>query len=151
VKSCSPINMAPRPFSRPPVSFSPGDEVPHIFILESHQRPREILISSGKRLFQQHRPISDIEGEAALAAVPLSALPAVAGSPDPIFAAIERMKAAQQNASAVFERQSVLEDGLPQERRQTYLSVTGSKEIVQTDDPRWIAHQEQLIAAMPRM
>ena len=36
--------------------FSLGDEVPHIFIRESHQRPRKILISGGKRLFQQHRP-----------------------------------------------------------------------------------------------
>jgi branched-chain amino acid transport system ATP-binding protein len=36
--------------------FSLGDEVPHIFIRESHQRPRKILITGGKRLFQQHRP-----------------------------------------------------------------------------------------------
>src|SRR5467141_1148977 len=54
-KLCSPINMAPRPLSKPPVSFSLGDEVPHIFIRKSHQRPRKILISGGKRLFQQHR------------------------------------------------------------------------------------------------
>jgi hypothetical protein len=39
--------------------FSLGDELPHIFIRESHQRPRKILIIGGKRLFQQHRPISD--------------------------------------------------------------------------------------------
>src|SRR6266849_1041841 len=54
-KLCSPINMAPRPLSKPPVSFSLGDEVPHVFIRKSHQRPRKILISGGKRLFQQHR------------------------------------------------------------------------------------------------
>src|ERR1700737_4125044 len=56
----SPINMAPRPLAKPPVSFSLGDEVPHIFIRKSHQRPRKILISGGKRLFQQHRPLCDI-------------------------------------------------------------------------------------------
>jgi hypothetical protein len=52
---CSPINMAPRPLRKSPVRLSPGDEVPHVFIRESHQRPRKILISGGKRLFQQHR------------------------------------------------------------------------------------------------
>ena len=40
--------MASRPLSKPPVSFSLGDEVPHIFIRESHQRPRKILIGGGK-------------------------------------------------------------------------------------------------------
>jgi hypothetical protein len=44
-KLSSPINMAPRPLAKSPVSFSLGDEVPHIFIRESHQRPRKILIS----------------------------------------------------------------------------------------------------------
>jgi hypothetical protein len=39
--------------------FSLGDEIPHIFIRESHQWPRKILIGGGKRLFQQYRPISD--------------------------------------------------------------------------------------------
>ena len=50
------INMAPRPLAKPPVSLSRGDEVPHIFIRESHQRARKILISSGKRLLQQNLP-----------------------------------------------------------------------------------------------
>src|SRR5215469_10163334 len=31
------------------------DEVPQMVIRESHQRPREILISGGKGLFQRHR------------------------------------------------------------------------------------------------
>src|ERR1700730_12154885 len=30
--------MAPRPLAKPPVSLSRGDEVPHVFIGESHQR-----------------------------------------------------------------------------------------------------------------
>ena len=28
---------------------------------ELHQRPRKILISGGKQLFQQHRPIAEFE------------------------------------------------------------------------------------------
>src|SRR5215469_5080877 len=52
---CRRLNVAPRPLSKSPVSFSLGDEVPHIVIRESHQRPREILISGGKGLFQHHR------------------------------------------------------------------------------------------------
>ena len=44
-KLCSPINMAPRPLAKPSVSLSRGDEVPRIFIRESHQRARKILIS----------------------------------------------------------------------------------------------------------
>src|SRR5215469_2247754 len=54
-KPSSPINMSPRPLSKSPVNFSLGDEVPHIVIRESHQRPREIFIIGGKRLFQHHR------------------------------------------------------------------------------------------------
>src|SRR3984893_19094941 len=58
-KLCSPSNMAPRPLAKPPVSLSLGDEVPHIFIRESHQQPRKILISGGKRLLQQNLPQAD--------------------------------------------------------------------------------------------
>src|ERR1700738_1091686 len=58
-KLCSPSNMAPRPLAKPPVSLSLGDEVPHIFIRETHQRPRKILISGGKRLLQQNLPQPD--------------------------------------------------------------------------------------------
>jgi hypothetical protein len=39
--------------------FSLGDEVPHIFIRESHQWARKFLISGGKRLFQQYRSRAD--------------------------------------------------------------------------------------------
>src|ERR1700724_518422 len=56
--------------------FSLGDEVPHIFIRESHQRPRKILISGGKRLFQQHRPLPD---SCTAAKVPHSIIPLGAG------------------------------------------------------------------------
>src|ERR1700730_3952438 len=56
---CSPINMVPRPLAKLPVSLSRGDEVPHVFIGESHQRARKIFISSGKRLLQQNLPGPD--------------------------------------------------------------------------------------------
>src|SRR5580700_7864604 len=56
---CSPINMVPRPLAKLPVSLSRGDEVPHVFIGESHQRARKSLISSGKRLLQQNLPTAD--------------------------------------------------------------------------------------------
>src|SRR5262249_36135919 len=53
--------MAPRPLSKPPVSFFTRDEVPLIFIRESHQWPRKILINDGKRLFQQHLTSADLK------------------------------------------------------------------------------------------
>jgi hypothetical protein len=51
-KLSSPINMAPapRPLAKPPVSLSLGDEVPHIFTRESHQRPRKIFRPPGPYL-----------------------------------------------------------------------------------------------------
>jgi hypothetical protein len=48
-----------------PVSLSRGDEVPHIFIRESHQRARKILISGGKRFLQQNLPVADVTLEQA--------------------------------------------------------------------------------------
>src|ERR1700738_1785009 len=57
---CSPINMVPRPLAKLPVSLSRGDEVPHVFIRESHQQPRKNLISGGKSIFQQHRSKPEI-------------------------------------------------------------------------------------------
>src|SRR5262249_4526681 len=41
---------------RSPVSLRSGDEVPRIFTRKSRLQPREFLISSAKRLLQQHRP-----------------------------------------------------------------------------------------------
>ena len=55
----SPINMAPSSLPKSSVSLSPGNEVPHIFIQESHQRPRKILVCRGKGLLQHNRPQAD--------------------------------------------------------------------------------------------
>src|ERR1700738_2763591 len=60
-KLCSPTIWHPGRCRSRLWVFSLGDEVPHIFIRESHQRPRKILISGGKRLFQQHRPTPEVE------------------------------------------------------------------------------------------
>jgi hypothetical protein len=43
------------------VSLSSGDEVPHIFTRNSRLRFGEFLITNAKRLFQQHRPNSEVE------------------------------------------------------------------------------------------
>jgi hypothetical protein len=56
----SPINRAPNSFPGSPVSFSPGNEVPHIFTQKSRQQPIKILVSSGKALLQQNRPVCEI-------------------------------------------------------------------------------------------
>jgi hypothetical protein len=49
----SPINMAPNPFLKSPLSLLPGREVSLIFTQKSRQQPRKILVSSGKGLLQQ--------------------------------------------------------------------------------------------------
>jgi hypothetical protein len=59
-KLFSPFNMTPRPLAKPPVSLSLGDEVPHIFIRESHQRPRKKFDHGGKQLLQQNLPEGDL-------------------------------------------------------------------------------------------
>jgi hypothetical protein len=56
----SPINRAPNSFPGSPVSLSPGNEVPHIFTQKSRQQPRKILVSSGRALLQQNRPVCEI-------------------------------------------------------------------------------------------
>jgi hypothetical protein len=41
-------------------SLSSGNEVPHIFTRKSHVRPKEIVITSAKRLLQQNLPGGDL-------------------------------------------------------------------------------------------
>ncbi|MFZ2137749.1 MAG: hypothetical protein WAV78_12650, partial [Xanthobacteraceae bacterium] len=52
------------PFSSSPLSrttnLSSGDEVPHIFTRNSRVQPKEILITSAKRLLQQNLPQPDV-------------------------------------------------------------------------------------------
>ena len=42
------------------MSLSSGDEVPRIFTQESRLQPKEILITSAKRLLQQNLPTTDL-------------------------------------------------------------------------------------------
>jgi hypothetical protein len=60
--------MASGLLPKSPVSSSPCDEVPHIFIPKSHLEPREFLISSAKRLLQQYLPVEQVKRYQLLAA-----------------------------------------------------------------------------------
>src|ERR1700730_5307887 len=51
----SSIDIASIALARSHVSLSSGDEVPHILTRNSRPRSGEFLITSAKRLFQQHR------------------------------------------------------------------------------------------------
>src|SRR5690348_5620008 len=44
----------------PRLPASSGSEVPHIFTRKSRVRPKEILITSAKRLFQQYRSTTGV-------------------------------------------------------------------------------------------
>src|SRR5258708_15736414 len=54
-----PIDVDSITLPRSPVSLSSGDEVPHIFTRKSRLQPKEILITSAKRLLQQNLPKPD--------------------------------------------------------------------------------------------
>src|ERR1700738_4453439 len=54
-----PIDVAPITLPRSPASLSSGNEVPHIFTRKSRVQPKEILITSAKRLLQQNLPNPD--------------------------------------------------------------------------------------------
>src|SRR3984893_4926745 len=51
-----PIDVAPITLPRSPASLSSRNEVPHIFTRKSCVQPKEILITSAKRLLQQNLP-----------------------------------------------------------------------------------------------
>jgi hypothetical protein len=59
---------------------------------------------------------------------------------DPIFAAIERHRVAEREFGEVLTRRNKLEKELPEDLRQTDIRPRMDvKNIVETDDPRWIA------------
>jgi len=55
-----PIDAAPITLPRSPARLSSRNEVPHIFTRKSRVQPKEILITSAKRLLQQYLPRGDI-------------------------------------------------------------------------------------------
>jgi hypothetical protein len=65
-------------------------------------------------------------------------------APDPIFAAIEAHKAALGTWIACIDRQGKLEDQLPGGQCLSRITVWG-EEIVETDDPRWIEGEREII------
>ena len=89
-----------------------------------------------------------IAGSAALAAaVPATSAPA---GGDPIFAAIERHKAAMVVYIATYRDGSDLEESLPRDRKRSRIfgSMPSDDDvIVATDDPRWIASERAYFVA----
>ncbi|WP_334362562.1 hypothetical protein [Bradyrhizobium sp. AZCC 1578] len=69
---------------------------------------------------------------------------AVGQAPDPILEAIERHKAAQASWLACVDRQGELELQLPDGKCRSRITVRG-EEIVETDDPRWIEGEREII------
>ena len=55
-----PIDVASITLPRSPANLSSGNEVPHIFTRKSRAQPKELLITSAKRLLQQNLPTTDL-------------------------------------------------------------------------------------------
>lgn len=66
------------------------------------------------------------------------------GPPDPILAAIEKHRAIYAAHEDAVRRNFALEEELPEDRRQSRYGYGSGKEIVETDDPRWIASQKEV-------
>lgn len=66
--------------------------------------------------------------------------------PDPILAAIETHKAAMSAVVAVLDTHTILEKELPKEKRRSFVTIWEEK-IVETDDPRWIECEREIIRA----
>jgi hypothetical protein len=67
------------------------------------------------------------------------------GVPDPILAAIEAHKAAYAAFENAVRRHGRLEEELPRDRRRSSVDVWQER-IVETDDPRWIASEREVMA-----
>jgi hypothetical protein len=78
------------------------------------------------------------------AAAVATASPLAATVPDPVFAAIEKHRQACEALSIEILKTDELEE-LPKEMRKSNITAW-EEEIVETDDPRWIAHQKALQA-----
>jgi hypothetical protein len=84
-----------------------------------------------------------VGGAALGAGLPLPASPATAvqsidAEADPIFAAIEAHRRAVATHSEAVGTEGALEESLPDDQQRSVLTVW-REEIVETDDPRWIA------------
>ena len=87
------------------------------------------------------------------AVMPLAAaLPALAAAaePDPIFAAIEKHKAAYSAFVDAAHHDGELEETLPWDRRQSSITAYET-EIVDTDAPEWVAAKRRTMATADAM
>src|SRR5712672_1881842 len=66
-------------------------------------------------------------------------------APDPIFAAIERHRVAEREYVDILTTKGTLEKELPKHLRKTDIRPRmGVNDIVETDDPRWIAAEREV-------
>jgi hypothetical protein len=54
------INVVSGSLPKPPVSLSPGDEVPHMFTRKPLLQPEKFAVDGAKRLLQHNLPLGDI-------------------------------------------------------------------------------------------
>lgn len=97
-------------------------------------------VSTRRRFLSQAAAVT---AGGATVAMAFSAAGAVQG-PDPILAATERHKVAQATWLACVDRQGDLEEQLPDGQCRSQITVWG-EEIVETDDPRWIEGEREII------
>src|ERR1700737_952178 len=97
--------------------------------------------SRGRSTVTRRLAMNMIVGTAAMSAAAgrISAAPAFR----PVYAAIEAHKAAWAAYGVEVKNNDRLEAALPKDRRQSSFSWDGL-EIVETDDPRWIAHERAM-------
>lgn len=70
-------------------------------------------------------------------------MPSQAGTPDPIFAAIDAHKVTKAAFCSVLHEASALEEAIPLTLRQSFIDPEDML-IVETDDPRWIENTRQV-------
>jgi len=83
-----------------------------------------------------------VAGGATILAMPT---PIIAHGLDPIFAAIENHKAVRAAWIATVGRNFALEEELPSDRCRSHCYCDGEERILETDDPRWIESEREVI------
>jgi heme oxygenase len=82
------------------------------------------------------------------AAIASASIVPAAAQADPVFALIEAHKQAEREYHECYEVLAKLDDELPDGRQKTQWQVWDDEvNIVETDDPRWIANEQRTMAA----
>jgi hypothetical protein len=89
-------------------------------------------------------------GLAAAAVVPAPALTTALGNADPVLAAIVAHQAVMRAFSDAVTEENELEEALPTDLRRSRINAL-SENIVETDDPRWIAAVRSRSAASDKI